>query len=87
MASDTDFTVASQFYSHNVTVAFEMYKIRWHNFEFINFLGVELQNSINIYEDNKSRFNSGSACHQSVQSLSFHLPSLDVKISICSNYL
>jgi hypothetical protein len=28
-----------------------MHKIRGHNFEFINFLGVEIQNSININED------------------------------------
>jgi len=62
VAGDKDLKVATQFYSHNVTVAFEMYKIRGHNFKFINFLGVELQNSINIHEDNKSRFNSGNAC-------------------------
>jgi len=51
LASDMDLTVATQIYSHNVTVAFEMYKIREHNFEFINFLGVELQSSINIHEE------------------------------------
>jgi len=28
MASDTDFTVATQFYSHNMTVAVALYKIR-----------------------------------------------------------
>jgi len=46
-----DLTVATQIYSHKVTVAFQMYKIRGHNFEFISFLGVELQSSINIHED------------------------------------
>jgi hypothetical protein len=71
MASDTDLTVATQFYSHNATVAFQMYKIRGHNFEFINVLGVELQNGIIINDDNKSRFNSGNACHQSVQGFIF----------------
>lgn len=38
MVSDTDLTEATQFYSHNVTLAVAMYKMRGHNFEFINFL-------------------------------------------------